>query len=297
MVGDGRAPGAVAHGLVTQSAMPPLTDPGTVDPAAVLPATYQGAAAGALLNQGATAGAQVDNESSAPALDSAPPTFDSAPATFESAPPLRAPILGASVGVQTAEGAAWTDLDAEQAAQHAAVAGLHALAVAHGLSPATVAAVAAAGLDAVATALRILGARTGPGSLDSAAAALAPVFADSAGLRTGTGGPGSTSATASAAVGHSPGMGAMLGHGVGAMGAGGAPLFLGLLPLNGLGMPPATTPFSATAFLRGVSPRPSTITAANSALAAALETAKAEAAAAEERVCGRPRLGARARHL
>jgi hypothetical protein len=49
-------------------------------------------------------------------------------------------------------------------------------------------------------------------------------------------------------------------------------------------MPPVTTPFSATAFLQGVSPCPSTITAANSALAAALETAKAEAAAAEERV-------------
>jgi hypothetical protein len=150
------------------------------------------------------------------------------------------------------------------------VADLHALAVAHGLSPATVAGVAAAGPDAVAAALRILGARTGPGSLDSAAAAMAPVFADSTGLRTGTGGPASTSATASAAVGHSPGMGALPGHGVGAMGAGGAPLFPGLLPLSGPGMLPATTPLSTTTFLRGVSPRPSTITAANSALAAAL---------------------------
>jgi hypothetical protein len=49
-------------------------------------------------------------------------------------------------------------------------------------------------------------------------------------------------------------------------------------------MPPVTTPFSATAFIQGVSPCPSTITAANSALAVALETAKDEAAAAEERV-------------
>jgi hypothetical protein len=150
MVADGRAPGAVAHGLVAQFAPPPLTDPGTVDPVVVLLATHQGVAAGA----------QVDDESSAPALDSAPPTFDSAPATFESAPPLRAHVLGASVGVQIAEGAAQTNLDAEQGAQHAAVVGLHALAVAHGLSPATVAAVAAAGPDAVAAALRILGART-----------------------------------------------------------------------------------------------------------------------------------------
>jgi hypothetical protein len=79
-------------------------------------------------------------------------------------------------------------------------------------------------------------------------------------------------------------MGVIPGHSVGAMGAGGASLFPGLLPLSGLGMPPATTPFSATAFLRGVSPQPSNITAANSALAAALEIAKAETTAAEERV-------------
>jgi hypothetical protein len=49
-------------------------------------------------------------------------------------------------------------------------------------------------------------------------------------------------------------------------------------------MPPATGPFSATAFLRGISPRPSTVAAADSALAAALENAKTVAAAAEERV-------------
>jgi hypothetical protein len=57
-------------------------------------------------------------------------------------------------------------------------------------------------------------------------------------------------------------------------------LFSGLAPLYGLGMPPATTPFSAAAFLCGM---PST--AADSALAAALATAKTMAAAAQERVC------------
>jgi hypothetical protein len=85
-----------------------------------------------------------------------------------------------------------TGLDAEQAAQDAAVVGLHALVVAHGLSPAMIAAVAAAGPDAVAAALRILVVRTDIGSLDSTAAALAPVFTDSTGLRKGTGGSAST---------------------------------------------------------------------------------------------------------
>jgi hypothetical protein len=47
------------------------------------------------------------------------------------------------------------------------------------------------------------------------------------------------------------------------------------------GVPPASGPFSATAFLRGLSPRPSTAAAADSALAVALENAKTAAAAAE----------------
>jgi hypothetical protein len=50
------------------------------------------------------------------------------------------------------------------------------------------------------------------------------------------------------------------------------------------GVPPATGPFSATTFLRGMSPRPSTVAAADSAHVAALENAKIAAAAAEERV-------------
>jgi hypothetical protein len=50
------------------------------------------------------------------------------------------------------------------------------------------------------------------------------------------------------------------------------------------GAPPATGPFFATTFLRGLSPCPSTVAAADSALAAALENAKTAAAAVEERV-------------
>jgi hypothetical protein len=49
-------------------------------------------------------------------------------------------------------------------------------------------------------------------------------------------------------------------------------------------VPPATRPFSATAFLRELSLRPSTIAAADSALTTALENAKTAAVAAEERV-------------
>jgi hypothetical protein len=62
-------------------------------------------------------------------------------------------------------------------------------------------------------------------------------------------------------------------------------LLLGGYPHGPLyGVPPATGPFSATAFLRGLSPRPSTVAAADSALAVALEHAKTAAAAAEESV-------------
>jgi hypothetical protein len=50
------------------------------------------------------------------------------------------------------------------------------------------------------------------------------------------------------------------------------------------GVPPATRPFSATAFLRGLSPRPSTVATADSALAVARENAKTAASTAEERV-------------
>jgi hypothetical protein len=49
-------------------------------------------------------------------------------------------------------------------------------------------------------------------------------------------------------------------------------------------MPPTATPFSATTFLRGMSPRPTTLAAANSALAAALESTKTAEAATKESV-------------
>jgi hypothetical protein len=99
-------------------------------------------------------------------------------------------------------------------------------------------------------------------------------------------------ATISASAGISPGVGAPSGPGVGTVGAcgtfllggPGATLFPGYPHGSFYGVPPATGPFSATAFLRGLSPHPSTVTAANSALAAALENAKTAAAAAEERV-------------
>jgi hypothetical protein len=57
-------------------------------------------------------------------------------------------------------------------------------------------------------------------------------------------------------------------------------------PLSPLqyGHAPATATFSATAFLRDQSPRPTTVAAADSALAAALAATKTEAAAALERV-------------
>jgi hypothetical protein len=50
------------------------------------------------------------------------------------------------------------------------------------------------------------------------------------------------------------------------------------------GVPPATGPPFATAFLRGLSSRPTSVAATDSALAAALERAKTEATAAEEPV-------------
>lgn len=72
----------------------------------------------------------------------------------------------------------WRGAAGDLATQDTAATRLEALVTAHGLSPATVAAVAAAGPKAVAAALLV----GGIGSLDAAAAALAPVFAGSTGL-------------------------------------------------------------------------------------------------------------------
>jgi hypothetical protein len=94
---------------------------------------------------------------------------------------------------------------------------------------------------------------------------------------------GSTDTIVSAATTAIPSSGASHGGGVGAAGAAGN-LLLGY-PYDPLyGMPPASRPFSATTFLCGLSPRPSTVAAADSALATSLENAKTAAAAAEERV-------------
>jgi hypothetical protein len=68
------------------------------------------------------------------------------------------------------------------------------------------------------------------------------------------------------------------------LGSPGATLFSGYPHGPLYGMPPATGPFSATAFLRGLSPCPSTVATADSALAAALENAKTATATTEERV-------------
>jgi hypothetical protein len=115
----------------------------------------------------------------------------------------------------------------------------------------------------VATALCILGALTGQGT--SAATV------------------GLTDTTVSAATTAVPSGGASPKGGVGAVPAPGN-LLLGSPYGPFYGVPPATRPFSATAFLHGLSPRPSTVAGADSALAATLENAKTAAAAAEERV-------------
>jgi hypothetical protein len=49
-------------------------------------------------------------------------------------------------------------------------------------------------------------------------------------------------------------------------------------------MPPTGTPFSATTFRRGLVPHPTTVSAADITLVAALAAAKTEAATAKERV-------------
>jgi hypothetical protein len=68
------------------------------------------------------------------------------------------------------------------------------------------------------------------------------------------------------------------------LGGPGATLFPGYTHGPLYGVPPATGPFSAIAFLCEMSPRPSIVVAAYSALAATLKNAKTAAAAAEERV-------------
>jgi hypothetical protein len=68
------------------------------------------------------------------------------------------------------------------------------------------------------------------------------------------------------------------------LGSPGATLFPGYTHGLLYGVPPATRPFSATAFLRELSPRPSTIAATDNVLATALENSKTAAAATEERV-------------
>jgi hypothetical protein len=101
--------------------------------------------------------------------------------------------------------------------------------------PATAAAIAVGGPDVVATALRILGAITGQGT--SAATA------------------GLTDSTVSDATTAVPSGGASPGGGVGVIGAP-SNLLLGSSYGPFYGVPPTPRPFSATAFLRGLSPRP-----------------------------------------
>jgi hypothetical protein len=148
----------------------------------------------------------------------------------------------------------------------------------------------------VAATLRIFGAHAGLGSYEDVAALAAALTgsyalaANPGGLGVGTGSPDTTvsAATTPTSVGVPPGGGSSLGGGGDAVGTGGTLLlgspgamFFPGYPSDPLyGMPPAAGPFSATAFLCGLSPRPISVAAADSALAAALESTKTEAAAA-----------------
>jgi hypothetical protein len=152
-----------------------------------------------------------------------------------------------------------------------------ALAATYRISPATAVAIAAAGPDAIAAALRIFG---GLGRSEVAAILAAALPDPSTAVTMSSPTPLSSPPPPLPLLGLLQVVVLLRAEVLGSWAqARVAPCCLAA-PVPSL----ATGPFSATAFLRGLSPRPSTVAAADSALAAALEHAKTAAAAAEERV-------------
>jgi hypothetical protein len=148
----------------------------------------------------------------------------------------------------------------EQLAAQEPGATARALVTAYGIHLATAVAIAAAGPDVVAATLRVSRMAAGQGSSEAVAGLAATLTGQTSALTT-TRSPAATVPTSASVASDS---GASPGGGTGPVGAPDTLLLGGpgatLFP--NYGMPPAPRPFFATAFLRGMSPCPSTVAAA-----------------------------------